>query len=164
MTACCTLSDNLMRHPGSVAIGGIADINGLLASANSVEVDPKADVAARLYGVNQLATRRIISWPSCTARRSPCPASRSSTIKLYHGLTKPNASERIRHWSVNRKHCELESVAGLDFGTKYHAIGHVEALNGSRAGIAAPARHLSVDPDFRIIVDQDVEHCHGRLT
>src|SRR5262249_35621969 len=96
------------------------------------EVDPKADVATRLYGVNQLATRRIISWPSCTARRSPCPASRSSTIKLYHGLAKPNASERIRHWSVNRKHCELESVAGLDFVTKYHAIGHVEALNGSR--------------------------------
>src|SRR5258707_8072954 len=95
---------------------------------------------------------RIISRPHCTARRPPCIASRSSTIKLYHGLAKPNASERIRHWSVNRKHCELESVAGLDFGAKHDAIGHVEALNGSRAGIAAPARQLAIDPDFRIIV------------
>src|SRR5262249_31940350 len=86
-----------------------------------------------------------------------------STIKLHHGLAKPNASERIGHWSVNRKHCELEFVAGLDFGAKHHAVGHVEALNGSRAGIAAPARHLPVDPDLRIIVDQDVEHRHGRL-
>ena len=68
---------------------------------------------------------RIISWPPCTARRSPCAPSRSSTIKLYHDLAKPNASERIGHWSVNRKHCELESVAGLHFGTKYHAIGQV---------------------------------------
>src|SRR5262245_24339939 len=128
------------------------------ASANSVEVDPKADVATRLYGVNQLATRRIISWPSCTARRSPCPASRSSTIKLYHGLAKPNASERIRHWSVNRKHCELESVAGLDLGAKHHAVGHVEALNGSWAGIAAEARHLAVDPGLSVIVDRNVGH------
>jgi len=55
------------------AFGGNADINGLLASANSVEVDPKADVAARLYGVDQLATRRIISWPSCTARQAALP-------------------------------------------------------------------------------------------
>src|SRR5262245_66283755 len=99
--------------------------------------------------------------PSAMRRRI---ASHSSTIKLHHGLAKPNASERIRHWSVNRKHCELESVAGLDFGAKHHAIGHVEALNGSRAGIAAPARHLAIDPDLRIIVDQDVEHRHGRLT
>ena len=71
--------------------------------------------------------------------RAICPASRSSTIKLHHGPAKPNASERIGHWSVNRKHCELEFIAGLDFGAKHHAIGHVEALNGSRAGIAAPA-------------------------
>src|SRR5262249_9192149 len=113
---------------------------------------------------DQLATRRIISWPSCTARRLSCPASRSSTIKLYHGLAKPNASERIGHWSVNRKHRELESVSGLDFGAKHHAIGHVEALNGSRRGLAAPARHLAIDPALRIIVDQDVEHRHGRLT
>src|SRR5258708_34572094 len=75
--------------------------------------------------------------------------SRSSTIKLHHGLAKPNASDRIGHWSVNRKHCELESVAGLEFGAKHHTIGHVEALNGSRAGIAAPARHLPVDQDLR---------------
>src|SRR5258707_12759989 len=104
-------------------------------------------------------------FPGHLAQRVGRPvASRSSTIKLYHGLAKPNASERIRHWSVNRKHCELESVAGLDFGAKHHAIGHVEALNGSRAGIAAPARQLAIDPDLRIIVDQDVEHRHGRLT
>src|ERR1700730_2701599 len=106
---------------------------------------------------------RIISWPPCAARMPPFPASRSSTIKFYHRLAEPNASERIRHWSVNRKHCELEFVAGLDFGAKHHAIGHVEALNGSRAGIAAPARQLAIDPDLRIIVDQDVEHRHGRL-
>src|SRR5215470_19925612 len=113
-----------------------------------------------------ISLQPAVLFPSHLAQRvrPPCPASRSSTIKLYHGLAKPNASDRIRHWSVNREHCELESVAGLDFGTKYHAIGHVEALNGSRAGIAAPARHLSVDPHFRIIVDQDVEHRHGRLT
>jgi hypothetical protein len=31
------------------------------------------------------------------------------------------------------------------------------------AGIAAPPRHLPVDPDLRIIVDQDIERGHRRL-
>src|SRR5262245_50250146 len=92
--------------------------------------------------------------PSAMRRRI---ASHSSTIKLHHGLAKPNASERIRHWSVNRKHCELESVAGLDFGAKHHAIGHVEALSGSRAGIAAPARHWCVDRGFGMTADRYVD-------
>src|SRR5215475_10663313 len=137
---------------------------GERATEHSREVPPIADRDGGSSWSGSVCARRIISWPHCTARRPPCRASRSSTIKLHHGLAKPNASERIRHWSVNRKHCELESVAGLDFGAKHHAIGHVEALNGSRAGIVAPARHLAIDPDFRIIVDQDVEHRHGRLT
>src|SRR6516225_10304710 len=76
-------------------------------------------------------------------------------IERHHAC--PSQRVQSNCWSVNRKHCELESVAGLDFGAKHHAIGHVEALNGSRTGIAAPARHLAIDPDLRIIVDQDVE-------
>src|SRR5207237_4452902 len=65
------------------------------------------------------------------------------------------------NWSVDAEDGNLKFVACLNRIGEYDPIGNVEALDRGRAGDARPARHLSVDPDFRIIVDIRCEYCLG---
>src|SRR5262245_34853304 len=54
---------------------------------------------------------------------------------------------------IDAEDSNLEFVSRLDRIRQHHSIRHVEALDGGGAGIATAARHLAVDPDFRVIVD-----------
>src|SRR6516165_3372188 len=59
---------------------------------------------------------------------------------------------------IDAEDSNLEFVSRLDRIRQHHSIGHVEALDRGRAGIAAAARHLPVDPDFRVVVDIGRKH------
>src|SRR5690349_11369466 len=68
---------------------------------------------------------------------------------------------RHRDRPVDAEDCDLELVARLDRFGEDDAIGHVEALDGGRAGVAGAARHLPIDPHLRIIVDVGREYRFG---
>src|SRR5881409_1685564 len=74
---------------------------------------------------------------------------------------KQEVRRRDRNWAIDAEDGHLELVACLNRVREYDAIGNVEALDRGRAGEAGPARHLSIDPDFRIIVDIRCEHRLG---
>src|SRR5437867_9870268 len=83
-------------------------------------------------------------------------------VKLNRRLPEKQEVRRCdRNWSIDTEDGNLELVAGLHRIGEYDAIRNVEALDRGRAGEAGPARHLAIDPDFRIIVDIRCEHRLG---
>ena len=60
----------------------------------------------------------------------------------------------------NGEHRDLEGIARRHLFAEHDAIGHVEALDGGGARVAAAARHFAVHPHFRVVVDQ---HPQNRL-
>src|SRR5262249_24784824 len=59
---------------------------------------------------------------------------------------------------VDTEDRDLEFVSRLDRIRQHDPIRYAEALDGGRAGIAAAARHVPVDPDFRVVVDIGRKH------
>src|ERR1700676_1469070 len=77
-------------------------------------------------------------------------------------LAEPDEIHRCdRNRTVDAEDSDLELVARFDSIGEHHAIGHVEALDRGRAGVAGAARHLPIDPDFRVIIDVRRKHRRG---
>jgi hypothetical protein len=55
-----TLRVSSLRHTNSVGIGGIADINGSVALADSVEFGPDSDIGPADRLLNARHTRRLV--------------------------------------------------------------------------------------------------------
>jgi len=53
---------------------------------------------------------------------------------------------------------DLEAVAGPRVAGQKDAVGRVEAGHDLAAVQPERERHLAVDPDFRVVVDRDLEH------
>src|ERR1700722_20071060 len=69
-----------------------------------------------------------------------------------------------RDGAVDGEDGDLEFVAGVDdVVAEYEAVGHVEPLNAGRARAAGGARQFPVDPDFRVVVDIDPQHCFAAV-
>src|SRR5437867_1316244 len=81
------------------------------------------------------------------------------TEKLHLRCAEPDEVHwRDRNRPVDAEDRNLELVARLDCVRQDDAIRYVETLDGGWAGIAAAARHVPVDPDFRVVVDIGREH------
>src|SRR6476661_3837716 len=92
----------------------------------------------------------------------PIIRARPLAEKFDLGLAeKDEIYRRHRDRPVDAEDRDLELVARLDCLGEDDAIGHVEALDGGRAGVAGAARHLAIDPHLRIIVDVGREYRLG---
>ena len=83
------------------------------------------------------------------------PPPRFTEATLVKELEENGIGRRERNRSVNREDGDLEPVARLHALAEHHAVRHIESLNGRRTWPSDGARHLTVDPDLRIIVDDD---------
>src|SRR5690349_10811829 len=104
------------------------------------------------------ADRLDSAFSAVTDRRYS--ASRSF-IKLDLCLTKPDrVQRRNRDRSVDSEDCDLEFVTGFHSILEHEPIGHVEALDCAGAGPAQCTRHLPIDPDFGVIINEYTQYCH----
>src|SRR5262245_60949105 len=99
-------------------------------------------------------------WTDCVNALMTHPTSPQAVllIKLNLRLPEPDrVRRRHRNRSVDAEDRNLELLAGADLGAEHDAIGHVVALHGGRAWIAAAPWDLAVDPDLRIVIDQHIQ-------
>src|SRR5215510_10012728 len=81
----------------------------------------------------------------CTRLCPPYDPRTVLLIELNLGFAEPDRIRRChRDRSVDAEDRELELVAGADLGAQHHAVGHVVALHGGRARVAAAARDIAV--------------------
>src|SRR5258707_6819460 len=109
--------------------------------------------------------RDAVSWSRIrkffTALRR-LPSFHHLLVELHLGVAEEDEiRRRDRDRTVDAEYRDLEFVAGVDGFGEHDAVGHVEALDGGGARIAAAARHLAVDPHFRIVVHISREHRLG---
>src|SRR5439155_11625197 len=126
-------------------------VGGHRPPLQSLEIQVRCK-AGRARRENLRKNRR--NW-GVTAWKPPLITSmRMLFVKLNRRLPEKQEVRRCdRNWSVDAEDGNLELVARLNRIGEYDPIRNVEALDRGRAGDAGPARHLPIDPDFRIIVN-----------
>src|SRR5205085_9613948 len=62
-----------------------------------------------------------------------------------------------RDGAVSAKYCDLDLLAGLGISGQDYAIGCVEAFNHWATDLPEYARHLSIHPDFGVVINDDFE-------
>src|SRR6516162_10551294 len=119
--------------------------------------------------VSNCSKQQLYSITSSARASIPCSEGEAlGTLTEKLNLRRAEPDEVLRrdgNRPIDAEDSNLEFVSRLDRIRQHHSIGHVEALDGGGAGIATAARHLAVDPDFRVIVDIRREHgfCVGRF-
>src|SRR6185436_19016646 len=86
-------------------------------------------------------------------------AVRTSAEKFDLGFAEEDRVwRRQRDRTIDAEDGDLKLVARLYRFAENDAVRHVEALNGRGARPSGGARHLPVDPDFRVVVDGEGKH------
>src|SRR5215470_17234510 len=130
-------------------------------AANSAAVSPATPAPITTRSTSRMA--RLLS-----NRRPSIHGEALVTLTEKLDLRRAEPDEVLRrdgNRPIDAEDSDLEFVSRLDRIRQHHSIGHVKTLDGGGAGIATAARHLAVDPDFRVIVDIRREHgfCVGRF-
>src|SRR6516164_773774 len=112
--------------------------------------------------VSNCSKQQLYSITSSARASIPCSEGEAlGTLTEKLNLRRAEPDEVLRrdgNRPIDAEDSNLEFVSRLDRIRQHHSIGHVEALDRGRAGIAAAARHLPVDPDFRVVVDIGRKH------
>src|SRR5262245_6731077 len=130
-------------------------------AANSAAVSPATPAPITTRSTSRMA--RLLS-----NRRPSIHGEALVTLTEKLDLRRAEPDEVLRrdgNRPIDAEDSDLEFVSRLDRIRQHHSIGHVEALDSGGAGIATAARHLAVNPDFRVVVDirREQGFCVGRF-